>query len=106
MKELKLLCSYEEWKDKGCNGSMSEDTANMLLLAFKMDKTPDEEKKYRALCEKSEIDTLNTKYTKLTYEIMDIYNNLKYIHDDESRKEVYENIGRKQCEIEMLKEKK
>lgn len=41
-----------------------------------------------------------------SYEIMDIYNNLKYIHDDESRKEVYENIGRKQCEIEMLKEKK
>lgn len=106
MKELKLLYSYEEWKNKG--GSMqckSENTANMLMLAFKMDRTPEEEKKYQLLCEKSKEDDLNTEYTELTYNIIGLYNSLKYIHDDERRKEIYENIGRKQCEIEILKEK-
>lgn len=105
MKELKLLYSYEEWKNKkGQFEEIAEDTARLLSLSFKFDRTEEEEKEYAELTEKSEYKSDCLKYTKLVYTITDMYNELKYTHNDEVRKELYESIGRKQCEVEIMKE--
>ena len=107
MKQLKLLCSYEEWKQKKVRFTgMSEETGRLLNLAFNFHRTEAEEKEYELLSKKTHKDSINEKYTNLTYEITDMYNKLKDIHEDDMRHEIYEDIGRKQCEIEILREEK
>lgn len=105
MKELKLLYSYDEWKNKTQDiEEMSEGSAQLLALSFKFNRTEEEEKEYRELSENIYYQNILRKYTTLTYEITDTYNQLKYTHCDDARKELYESIGRKQCEIEIIKE--
>lgn len=105
MKELKLLYSYDEWKNKAGNiEELSEDAANLLALSFNFNRTEEEEKEYKELNERVNCRQRLYKYTNLTHEITDMYNQLKYTHCDDARKELYENIGRKQCEIEIIKE--
>jgi uncharacterized protein YlxW (UPF0749 family) len=112
MNELKLLYSYEEWKNgtsrNGINSEMkrlSENAANRLMLALKFDKTEEEIAEYERLNQEFEVNEQNRKFTELTHEITDLYNKLKYVHENEDREAKYNEIGRKQCEIEMLKEK-
>jgi hypothetical protein len=112
MNELKLLYSYEEWKNgtsrNGINSEMkrlSENEANRLMLAFNFDKTEEEIAEYERLNHEFEVNEKNRKFTELTHGITDLYNKLKYVHDNEDREAKYNDIGRKQCEIEMLKEK-
>lgn len=105
MKELKLLFSYDEWKIRGGSiEDMSEEAANLLALSLKFNRTEEEEKEYKELSEKTDYRNRLYKHTNLTHEITDMYNRLKYTHCDDARKELYENIGRKQCEIEIIKE--
>ena len=105
MKELKLLYSYDEWKNKTQDiEGLSEDSAQLLALSFNFNRTEEEEKEYKELSEKTYYQNILRKYTTLTYEITDMYNLLKYTHCDDARKELYESIGRKQCEIEIIKE--
>lgn len=105
MKELKLLYSYDEWKNKTQDiEEMSEGSAQLLALSFKFNRTEEEEKEYKELSEKADYRKKLYKYTTLTHEITDMYNQLKYTHCDDARKELYESIGRKQCEIEIIKE--
>lgn len=110
MNKLKLLYSYEEWENKiksvcGSIDGISQDAGRLMELSFNFHRSEEEEKEYKLLSKKIDEKSVNEKYTKLTYEITDSYNNLKYIHDDERRTKIYEEIGRKQCEIEILKEK-
>ena len=105
MKELKLLYSYDEWKNKTQDiEGMSEYAARLLALSFNFNRTEEEEKEYKELSEKADYQNRLRKYTTLTHEITDMYNQLKYTHRDDTRKELYESIGRKQCEIEIIKE--
>lgn len=105
MKELKLLYSYDEWKNKTQHiEGLFEDSARFLTLSFKFNRTEEEEKEYKELSEKADCRERLSKYTALTHEITDMYNQLKYTHCDDTRKELYESIGRKQCEIEIIKE--
>lgn len=105
MKELKLLYSYEEWKNKTQDiEGIFEDSARLFALSFNFNRTEKEEKKYKELSEKVEWQRTLSKYTDLTHTITDMYNKLKYTHCDDARKELYESIGRKQCEIEIIKE--
>ena len=109
MNKLKLLYSYEEWKNKskkigGSVDEISQGFARLMELSFNFHRTEDEENEYQILSKNINDNSVNTKYTKLTYEITDSYNNLKDVHNDENRHEIYEEIGRKQCEIEILKE--
>lgn len=105
MKELKLLFSYDEWKNKTQDiEGMSEDAVQLLALSFNFNRTEEEEKEYKELSEKVDYRKRLHKYTTLTHEITDMYNQLKYTHCDDTRKELYESIGRKQCEIEIIKE--
>ena len=105
MKELKLLFSYDEWKISGGSiEDMSEEAANLLALSLNFNRTEEEEKEYKELSKIIEYRNKLRKYTILTYEITDMYNELKYTHRDDARKELYESIGRKQCEIEIIKE--
>lgn len=105
MKELKLLYSYDEWKNKTQDiEGVSEDAARFLALSFNFNRTEEEEKEYKELSKIIEYRNKLRKYTILTYEITDMYNELKYTHRDDARKELYESIGRKQCEIEIIKE--
>jgi hypothetical protein len=108
MNRLELLYSHEEWekKKKDCNMmGISENTGRLLELSFNFNRTEQEELEYQKLLGQINNDTINNKYTKLTYEITDLYNDLKYIHDNKKRRRVYNIIGRKQCEIEILKER-
>ena len=105
MKELKLLYSYDEWKNKTQYiEGVSEEAARFLTLNLNFNRTEEEEKEYQELSEKADCRRRLSKYTTLTHEITDMYNQLKYTHCDDTRKEVYESIGRKQCEIEIIKE--
>lgn len=98
MEELKLLCSYDEWeKDKNSFKYISENSANFLSLSLKFNRNEEEEEEYQRL--KS-----LTEYTDLVHTVTDMYNKLKYIHDEEERKEMYVIIGKKQCLIEIIKE--
>ena len=106
MKELKLLYSYEEWKtDKNkCFKPLSEDMAELMSLTMQWTRTEEDKIKIKELNQKTEEETNNQKYTSLVYEITDLFNKLKYVYDDNERKDIYEAMGRKQCEIEQLKE--
>jgi hypothetical protein len=107
--EPHLLCSYEDYK-KGKMSSLhkpdglSKRTIRLLTLGWNFNKTKDEEEEYVKLQKEVEIDNKNEKFTTITHEITDLYFELKNIHDDDIRHEKYELIGRKQCEIEIIKE--
>ena len=106
MKKLKLMCSYEEWKEKKSDGlnSMIEITGRLMLLSMNFNRTKEEDEEYKKLSLESEQNKINYNFTSLTYEITDLFNKLKYCYDDGDRKDIYETMGRKQCEIEQLKE--
>lgn len=106
MKELKLLYSYEEWEtDKNkCFKPLSEDMAELMSLTMQWNRTEEDNIKIEELTQKTEDEVNNQKYTSLVYEITDLFNKLKYVYDDNERKNIYETMGRKQCEIEQLKE--
>lgn len=111
MNDLKLLYSYEEWKKNktsllGGVNIISKDFVRLMELGISLYRTGAEELEYKYLRKKIKLNSANKEYTKLTYEITDMYNKLKDIHDDDMRHEIYEDIGRKQCEIEILREEK
>lgn len=110
MEQIHLLYSYEEYKENKKNDfssiePISEDYAKMLFLSLKMDRTKEEDKEFNLLQQKTEKYFLLKEYTRKTYKITDKYMELKDIHDDEQRNDMYNEIGRMQCEIEVLKEK-
>lgn len=76
----------------------------ILELSLKFNRSEEEEKEYQELKRVSDEYSFNKRYTDYTYEITDVYNALKYCHDDEKRIEMYNTIGRMQCKIEILKE--
>lgn len=105
MEELKLLYTYEEWKDKKVSfESIGEDTARLLFLQMKTDRTDEEEKECKELREKTDKDIENRKYTDTVHRITSLYNELKNIHDNDNRRIMYEYIGKLQCLIEIMKE--
>ena len=105
MEELKLLCSYGEWKkDKNSFKYISENSANFLSLSLKFNRNEEEEEEYQRLKNLTEYESKNREYTDLVHTVTDMYNKLKYIHDEEERKEMYVIIGKKQCLIEIIKE--
>lgn len=103
--ELKLLCSYKEWKDnKSPFNEMLENTAKLLNLSMKFNRSEEEEQEYQELQKQSDIESACKRYTILTHVITDMYEKLKYTHDDDDRQCMYTRIGKKQCEIEIIKE--
>lgn len=107
MEKLELYCSYEEWKNKKSNAfkPMTIVTGKLLLLSMNFNRTKEEDKEYKKLLLESNQNKINYEFTSLTYEITDLFNKLKYCYNDDDRKEIYEMMGRKQCEIEQIKEK-
>ncbi len=117
MNKLKLLYSYEEYKNnknsRGLSGnikSVTERTMRLLELTMKSvpfnnTRTEEEEQEYKELSKECDDNIINEKYTRLTHEITDLFFELKDTHDNEHREHKYLSIGRKQCEIEMMKEK-
>jgi hypothetical protein len=104
----KLLYSYEDYK-KGYSGhrdieEITDRINRMLILSCNFNKTKEQEEEFNKLRDEVDLDNKNQKFTTLTHEITDLYFELKNIHDDELRYEKYELIGRKQCEIEIIKE--
>lgn len=107
MSKLELLYSYKEWKEDDLRYKLmplSETTAKMLSLAMNFNRTEKDEEEYQSLRHQSDINYRNAEYTKLTHIITDIYNDLKNTHRDDTRQDKYIEIGRMQCEIEILKE--
>ena len=107
--EPHLLYSYENYKNSKISSlhklsGLSERTARLLALSYNFNKTTDEEEELEKLRKEVELDNKNENFTTLTHEITDLYFELKNIHDDEIRHEKYELMGRKQCEIEIIKE--
>ena len=107
--EPHLLYSYENYKNGKISslhksGSLSERTVRLLALSYNFNKTKDEDEEFAKLRKEVELDNKNENFTTLTHEITDLYFELKNIHDDEIRHEKYELMGRKQCEIEIIKE--
>ena len=78
--------------------------ARYMGLSLNFNKTKEEEEEYNTLSKEITTDGKNRNFTTLTHEITDLYFELKNIHDDDIRHEKYELIGRKQCEIEIIKE--
>ena len=107
MEQIHLLYSYEEYKEKSSSPitEMSEDSGKMLSLSLKMDRTKEENEELELLQQKIKESYVLEDYTRKTYKITDKYMDLKDIHDDEQRNDIYNEIGRMQCEIEVLKEK-
>lgn len=115
--ELKLLYSYEEYKQQkeghGISRTMQaikESTARLMLLTlkgnpFNDERTEEEKAEHEKLLVETESNTINEKFTRLTHEITDLFYDLKDTHDNEQREYKYISMGRKQCEIEMMKEK-
>ena len=109
--EPHLLYSYEDYKNGKRSPSVNETeefTERMgryVGLSLNFNKTKEEEEEYNSLYKEIITDGKNRNFTTLTHEITDLYFELKNIHDDDIRHEKYELIGRKQCEIEIIKEK-
>jgi len=110
MEQINLLYSYEEYKGNKKSLSaplklMSEDYLRMINLSFEMNRTKEEEEELKNLQQKTKGSSILEGYTRKTHEITDKYIDLKDIHDDEQRNDIYNEIGRMQCQIEVLKEK-
>lgn len=105
MEQIHLLYSYDEYKNKMEIGQLTENTAKKIILLLKSDRTKEEDDELEELTKRSSIDSLLEEYTRSTHRLTDRYIELKDIHDDEKRNEMYNEIGHMQCEIELLKEK-
>lgn len=111
MNELKLLCSYEEWKNRANMGwysnsllGMSDNMPELISLLVNNAKGHRNDSELNESQEKYKQDKANTKFTKLTHEITDLYNELKSTKGGDKQL-IYVKMAKKQCEIEMLKEK-
>ena len=109
--EPHLIYSYEDYKNSKKDrclsskmDSLSEKTTRLMALSLNFNKTKEEEEEYNTSSKEIVNDGKNRNFTTLTHEITDLYFELKNIHDDDIRHEKYELIGRKQCEIEIIKE--
>ena len=108
--EPHLLYSYEDYKNGKRSPSVNETeefTERMgryMGLSLNFNKTKEEKEEYNTLSKEITTDGKNRNFTTLTHEITDLYFELKNIHDDDIRRDKYELIGRKQCEIEIIKE--
>ena len=108
--EPHLLYSYEDYKNGKRSPSVNETeefTERMgryMGLSLNFNKTKEEKEEYNTLSKEIITDGKNRNFTTLTHEITDLYFELKNIHDDDIRRDKYELIGRKQCEIEIIKE--
>ena len=110
MEQIHLLYSYGEylkhknelWSDVRPLVELYE---KFMCLSSKINRTKEEDEEFELLQQKIKEYSLLEEYTRNTYKITDKYIDLKDIHDDEQRNDIYNEIGRIQCEIEVLKEK-
>ena len=110
MESIHLLYSYEEYKKRKEHlwsdvEPLVDTYEKIMRLSLKMDRTKEEDKELKVLQQKTKETSLLEVYTRSIYAITDKYMDLKDIHDDEKRNDIYNEIGRMQCDIEVLKEK-
>ncbi len=105
-KELKMLYSYEDYKNKKESSvfmdDISEKVARQLLLSMNFNRSKEEQMELNVLEEENLYNEYLEKYTKMTCDLLDKYYELKNEHDNELRKKRYKRIGVVYCQLQVL----